>query len=134
MPKGQNLTGDHQRAASRMPRKPFVRTGNIKRKANETVEDAVARYQKAKADVEELDALKRDIEISRIKGELVPSDEVRDQYEANHLQWVAELEQLPHIVATALNSDFPASMREAVRLVVSEQCFLIRSRIGSTGG
>jgi predicted component of type VI protein secretion system len=134
MPRGKNLTAAHQKAAGRMPRKPFVRAGNIKRKENETVEAAVERYQKAKADVEELDALKRDIEISRLKGDLVPSDEVRDQYEAIHLQWVAELEQLPHIVATALGTDFSASMREAVRSVVAEQCFIIRGRIGSAGG
>lgn len=134
MPKGKNLTPEHQRAASRRPKRPFVHVGNITRNPDETVDQAVARYQKAKADVEELDALKRDIEVCRLKGDLVPVSDVRDQYEELHLEWVAELEQLPHAVAASLPNEIAASIREVVRETVTAACMAVRQRIGGAGG
>lgn len=131
MPQGSNLTAAHQAAAGRRniyPRTPGA--SRVKPSPNESMEDATLRLQQAKADTEELDAEKRSEELAVLRRELIPAAEARDAAEAIHLQWVAELEQLPHSVATALPPEIPASQREQLRQVVEAQCNALRLRIG----
>ena len=131
--KGANLTINHQRAAGRRNVGPRIPGRSaVARKANpdESLDDATLRLQQAKADTEQLDAEKREVELAALRRELIPAPDARDAIEAVHLQWVAELEQLPHSVATALPPEVPASLREVMRAAVEAQCNALRTRIG----
>lgn len=123
-----HLTSEHQSRAGRMPR---IRLPNGARQANpdESIEEATLRLQQAKADTEELDAQKRELELAALKGSLVPAAAARDNLEAEHLRWVAELEQLPHSVSAALPPEIVASVRDVIRSAIEQQCLAIRQRI-----
>lgn len=113
-----------------MPRIKMPTGAARKANPNESLEEATLRLQQAKADTEELDAERREVELAVLRRDLMPASDVRDSLEAVHLQWVSELEQLPHSVATALPPEIPASQREVLRAAVEAQCNALRQRIG----
>lgn len=125
-----NLTSAHQRAAAIMPRGPRGMPASMKPSSGETLESAMLRYQQAKADTETLDAEKRALDVARMRGDLIAADDARDEIEATHLRWVAELEQLPHLVASALPPEVGQAMRELVRAQIEASAIAIRHRIG----
>lgn len=133
MPKGSHLTTEHQRDAAQQPRPPRVprELRGLTAPSNETMNAALLRYQQAKADTESLDAEKRALDVAKARRELIPADEARDALEAVHLRWVAELDQLPHMVATSLPPETPSSLREQVRFAVEAACLAARKRIGT---
>ena len=133
MPRGSHFTPAHQSAAGHKnihPRTPGGKQVAAKAKSSETLDAATLRLQQAKADTEELDAEKRREELAVLRRGLIPEAESRDAAEAIHLQWVAEIEQLPHSVATSLPPEVPASQRELLRQTVEAQCNALRLRIG----
>lgn len=115
-------------AATPRVMKPSAR--GVKPATDETLDEAVLRYQQAKADTEALDAERRALDVAKARGELIPAADARDALEASHLAWVAELEQLPHAVANAMPPEVPSSIREHVRAAVEAGCLAIRRRIG----
>lgn len=135
MPKGEHLTREHQRAAAIRPRGPRVPRPSDLDPADhgegESMDEALLRFQQAKADTEQLDAEKRALDVSRMRGDLIPADEARDEIEATHLRWVSELDQLPHSVASSLPPEIAASMREQIRSAIEAACLAVRNRIGS---
>jgi hypothetical protein len=132
MARGENLTPAHQSLAGRKNIYPRLPSG-VDRRANpdESLEDATLRLQQAKADTEQLDALKRQLELDTLKGTLVQAAQVRDNLEAEHLRWVSELDQLPHACTLALPPEIPASMRDQIRSTIEAQCLLVRQRIAN---
>ncbi len=128
MPKGEHFDRSHQVAAASRPR---IRIGAGRANPGESLDDAVLRYQQAKADTEQLDAEKRALDVAKMRGDLIPADDARDEIEATHLAWVAELDQLPHSVASSLPPEIPASVREQLRAAVEAACMATRQRIGS---
>lgn len=130
MPKGDNLTGEHQRRAASRPRAGKV-PSTVQPEGGETLDEAVLRYQQAKADTEELDAEKRALDVARLRGELIPAEDARDEIEATHLRWCAEVDQLPHAVASSIPPEVPASVREQIRTLVETACTAVRTRMGS---
>lgn len=137
MAQGSNLTSEHQAKAGRanagIPRVARVPRSDslIPRNPEESLEEAVVRYQRAKATNEELDSIKLDLAIKRESGELIPANDSIDSMEALNLRWVAELEQLPHSVATDLPAEIAGIVREQVRTAVENACLAMRLRLGS---
>ena len=130
MPQGENLTGAHQRRAASRPRAGKV-PPTVQPASGESLDDAILRYQRAKADTEGLDAEKRALDVARLRGDVIPADDARDELEATHLRWCAELDQLPHAVAASIPPEVPASVREQIRALVETACLAVRTRIGS---
>ncbi len=133
MGRGEHFTTDHQRRSASFPRGPrgANATTVISPGPGETMEEAMLRYQQAKADTESLDAEKRAIDVARARKELIPVADAQDEIEATHLAWVAGLDQLPHIVASSLPPEVPASLVETLRASIEAACVALRQRIGS---
>jgi len=126
-----HLTVEHQKRAASFPRVKLPMGAARKANPDESLEDATLRLQQAKADTESLDAQKRELELSQLRGSLIPAATARDNLEAEHLRWVAELEQLPHACASSLPPEIPASVRESLRAAVEVQCMAVRQRIAN---
>ena len=110
---------------------PRVRTAPVvDQHPGESMEEAVLRYQRAKASSEEIGAEREELKLRVDRGELIRAEVARDRLEAAHLAWVAELEQLPHLVATNLPPEIPVAIREQVRAAVEVQVLAVRKRIG----
>jgi len=110
---------------------PRVRTAAVvDPHPGESMEEAVLRYQRAKASGEEIGAEREALKLRQDRGELIKAEVARDQLEAAHLAWVAELEQMPHLVATGLGEEFTAAMRDLVRARVDQVVLEVRQRIG----
>jgi len=131
MPAGSNLTVEHQRRAGAMPRVKLPQGAARKANPNESLEDATLRLQQAKADTETLDAQKRELDLAVARGKLIPVSTARDNLEREHLRWVAELDQLPHSVASVLPPEIPASVRDLVRAAVESECLALRQRFAN---
>ena len=131
MPKGSNLTAEHQAAAGRMNYRPRIPGGRAQANPDESMEDASLRLQQAKADTEQLDAQKREVELAVARGVLIPVATAKDNLEREHLRWVSELEQLPHTVASSLPPEIPESTRELLRSVIESECMALRRRFAN---
>ncbi len=120
----------------RHPRKPPGLPGDGENGPDSTYVDdadyaeARRRRENAAADREAIARERDSIELATMKRALIPADDARDAMEQIHLAWVAELDQLPHAVASALPPEVPASIRELVRGHVEAACIAIRRRIG----
>lgn len=125
----KNLAKRRRQSAPRRP--PTIRVpGSVSEGlSGEKLDEAILRYQRAKATTEELDAARREVELNRLRGALIPAEEARDALEAAHLRWVAELDQLSAATIAALPIEFPASQRETVRKSIDDACCEIRKRI-----
>ena len=130
MPKGDNLTSTHQRHAASRPR-PSKVPASVQAGPDETLDEAVLRFQQAKADTEGLDAEKRAIDIARMRADLIPAADAREEIEATHQRWVEEFQSLPQVVASLIPPEVPASVREQIRALVETACLAARARIGS---
>lgn len=131
MPRGSNLTAEHQAAAGRMNYRPRIPGGKASANPDESMEAASLRLQQAKADTETLDAQKRELDLAVARGKLIPVSTARDNLEREHLRWVAELDQLPHSVASVLPPEIPASVRDLVRAAVESECLALRQRFAN---
>lgn len=130
MPKGEHFDSKHQSAAAMANIAPRAPRGAAKaRKPNESLEEASLRLQRARADTEELDARKRQVELEAMQRRLIPASDAQDAIERAHLAWVAELEQLSTAVCTAIGVSMPLEHREAARRIINEECDAIRRRI-----
>lgn len=107
MPQGENFTRAHQMAAAQRPRtsrgnknkssanaKPSV-DPLVSRISGETMEEASLRLQQARADTEELDRQKRELELARERGALVSKEEAVDLAQAAVLRVCQVLDLLP---------------------------------------
>lgn len=74
-PKGQKA-GEKERAARMAPRAP--RGAAKEKRPNETLDEATLRLQRARADTEELDRAKRQLELDKAQGLLVSKEEAVD--------------------------------------------------------
>ena len=143
MPKGEKLTKEHQsrsamqNIAPRLPRGAKQEVGpppppdapeDAKATYEQELSAATLRLQKARADTEELDAQKRQVELDVLKRKLVPVPETVDALERLHLAWVAELEQLSTAVCQSLRH-LPGDTIERVREAVNAEVHAIRNRI-----
>jgi molybdopterin-biosynthesis enzyme MoeA-like protein len=124
-------TTESNRRNARLPRSARIVAAAVDRHPGETLDESVARYQKAKADSEEIGAERESLKLRQDRGDLIKVDVARDRLEAVHLAWVAELEQMPHLVATGLPAEIPAAIREQVRAQAESIANAIRKRIGT---
>jgi hypothetical protein len=144
MPKGEHLSTDHQRAAAMANIRPRKLRGVSKivgppppqdapadehASYEQKMADATLRLQRARAETEELDASKRQVELDALCRRLIPAEESRDSIEAMNLEWVAEVEQMSTAVVQAL-VELPASIREQVRDAINAEASAIRKRLG----
>jgi hypothetical protein len=98
MPKGEKLTQAHQTSAAMRPRpgrKPSKQAVEAQRMSGETMDQATLRLQVARADTEELDRAKRDLELRQARGDLVTKDEAVDLAQAAVLRVCQILDLLP---------------------------------------
>lgn len=98
MPKGEHLTRAHQSLAGMRPRPgrgPSRKEVEAQRLPTETMDEATLRLQIARADTEELDRKKRQLELDRARGELVTKDEAVDLAQAAVLRVCQVLDLLP---------------------------------------
>jgi len=144
MPKGEHFDKPHQQAAGMANIRPR-KLRNVAKlvgpppppdapaEEHETYEqkmaDATLRLQRARAETEELDASKRQVELDALCKRLIPAEDARDALEAMNLEWVAELEQLSTSVVQGL-ATVPASVRETVREAINAEVLNIRNRLG----
>ena len=99
MPRGANLTDEHQRAAAMRPRPgqpgKTVRAAQLIRLSNETLDEAILRLQIAKADTEELDKAKRQLDLDVAQGRLITIEEAVDTAQAAVLRVCQILDLIP---------------------------------------
>jgi predicted RNase H-like HicB family nuclease len=111
MPRGQyDGIADNARRASHFPRPNRAIGATIKeaereRKPGETLEEAVLRLQIAKADTEELDKQRRQIEIDKIRGDLVTKEQAKEVAEEVLHAAIREAEKMPSMIRAALASN-----------------------------
>lgn len=92
---GKNLDRTHQRKAGSRPRVRIPGPSDIVRDPNETLDAAVLRYQQARADTEQLDAAKRQLELDLARGKLLTIEEHVDQGQAAMQRVCQLLDLLP---------------------------------------
>lgn len=113
MPQGENLTRGHQTRVGSRPRpgkigaKGVAKT-EIEEQARingESLDEATLRLQVARADTEELDRQKRQLELDKAKGLLVTKDEAVDLAQQAVLRVVAILDLLPERLRDRLDPE-----------------------------
>lgn len=97
--RGENLTAAHQRAAGIRPRpgksKPSPAAVAAAKLPTETMDEASLRLQIARADTEELDRQKRQLDLDVARGALVTKEAAVDLAQAAVLRVVQILDLLP---------------------------------------
>lgn len=122
MPKGEHLTRSHQSAAGMRPRpgrsKPSTATAEKARRPGETLDEATLRLQVARADTEELDRQKRELDLAVARGALVTKDEAVDIAQAAVLRVCQVLDLIPERLrdrAPTCPAEIPAILDEIIR-------------------
>jgi len=106
MPKGEHLTKAHQSAAGMRPRPgrgPSKKAvAAVMAVTGETLEEATLRLQRARADTEELDRAKRQLELDVAAGKLVSRERAVDLAQQAVLRVCAILDLIPERLRDAL--------------------------------
>lgn len=109
MPKGEHLDRAHQQRSSLMPRpgglKPSSARAERERQEDESLEDATLRLQIARADTEELDRQKREMELDQARGLLITKEESVDIGQEAVLRVCQILDLLPERLRDKLTPD-----------------------------
>lgn len=109
MPKGEHLDRAHQQRSSLLPRpgslKPSAGRAERERQDDESLEDATLRLQVARADTEELDRQKREMELGQARGLLVTKEEAIDLAQAAVLRVCQILDLIPEKLRDKLAPD-----------------------------
>lgn len=123
-----NLTHDRasQSSRARLPRRSrSPQAGKLKTRCGESTEEAVARYQKAKADSEEIGAQRAAIQLGRERSVLIRVAVVDELAQRTHQTYARELARL---VADAV-AGLPPEVAELVRVEMAKSLAGLLSRV-----
>ena len=102
MPSGEHLSKSHQTRVGSRPRPGRIGVGGMRqaaieeqRKPGETLDEATLRLQVARADTEELDRQKRQLELDKLRGAVVSKEDAVDLAQQAVLRVVAILDMIP---------------------------------------
>lgn len=115
MPRGAHLTSAHQTSAAMRPRarKPSAREAEQAMEPGETMDQASLRLQRARADTEELDRAKRQLELDIASGALIPKERAVDVARGAIYRLCALMEQIPERMRDRL----PQHLHEACDVI-----------------
>lgn len=106
--RGEHLSRSHQIAAALLPRPGSLKAEAV-RKPGESLDEATLRLQVARADTEELDRQKRELELRKARGELVTKEEAVDLAQAAVLRVCQILDLIPERLRDRLPPELHAA-------------------------
>ena len=127
--RGKHLTRSHQVASAMAPRPIRASRVEAERKPGETLDEATLRLQVARADTEELDRQKRELELRKARGEVVTKEEAVDLAQAAVLRVCQILDLLPERLRDRLPPELHAAC-DHLADVIHEA----RTEVGSHAG
>lgn len=107
--RGDHLTRSHQVASAMAPRPVKASRAELQRKPGESLDEATLRLQVARADTEELDRQKRELELRKARGEVVTKEEAVDLAQAAVLRVCQILDLIPERLRDRLPPELHAA-------------------------
>lgn len=126
MPRGENLTTDHQKAAGRRPRLRGAALPEYVRQALEGEQLTEAQWAQIKYRIDATKLETAQLELDRERGKLVTREEALDTAQGVCQRWVAAIETLSTRVRTRVDPAYS----DAVAAIVDDEVIRIRKELG----